>query len=76
VRKKMGDGKCKPGRNGLCQEKHEGLPPHATVEYDDPEIQAMSLLASILEPLDKDARNRVIDWAMMRFGDDPIGGED
>jgi hypothetical protein len=46
------------------------------VEYDDPEIQAMSLLASILEPLDKDARNRVIDWAMMRFGDDPIGGED
>ena len=42
--------------------------------FDDPEVQAMSLISWALKDLDLAARIRVLDWVEARFAD-PTPGE-
>jgi hypothetical protein len=60
---------CPTGHDHSQQWVQEPITP-----FDDPEVQAMSLISRALKDLDLAARIRVLDWAEGRFAD-PTPGE-
>jgi hypothetical protein len=67
-----------PNVTHFCKSQlYEPVPEREHVK--DPEVRAMALIAKALEPLDTEARVRVLDWAWARFAEvDPTasGGTD